>query len=218
MNLFSIFEVLEKSSDDENARHMSQYMRDQFPFLGIKSSLRKEMTKDYFKEAKKEKRIDWDFVDYCWEKPYREAQYVAVDYLKHMNPLLVFKDIERLKNLIITKSWWDTVDGLHRTIGDLVLKDSQGDEIMVQWSLEENLWLRRIALNHQMFRKEKMKKELLEEIIVNNLGSHEFFINKALGWALRDYSKTNPSWVRGFIHKYEKELSKLSIKEASKYI
>ena len=79
-------------------------------------------------------------------------------------------------------------------------------------------WLRRIAIDHQLNRKEKTNKELLEKIIVNNLGSSEFFINKAIGWSLREYSKTNPAWVKNFINRYKDKLDKLSIREASKYI
>lgn len=120
--------------------------------------------------------------------------------------------------MLVNKSWWDTVDGLHRVIGKVALKYPELDKTMIQWSLDENFWLRRVAINHQMHRKRKMKEELLEEIIVNNLEQEEFFINKAIGWALRDYSKTNPEWVIEFIDKHREKLSKLSIREGSKYI
>ena len=89
---------------------------------------------------------------------------------------------------------------------------------MLQWSQDKDFWVRRIAIDHQLCRKEKTNTELLEKIIVNNLGSHEFFINKAIGWALRDYSKTNPQWVKHFIEKYHDQMHRLSIKEGSKYI
>lgn len=89
---------------------------------------------------------------------------------------------------------------------------------MLLWSKEKDFWLRRIAIDYQLNRKEKTNKELLEKIIVNNLGSREFFINKAIGWSLREYSKTNPFWVKEFINKYKDKLDKLSIREASKYI
>ena len=89
---------------------------------------------------------------------------------------------------------------------------------MLKWSKDEDFWIRRLAIDHQLCRKEKTNIELLEQIIVNNFGSDEFFINKAIGWSLRDYSKTNPDWVRNFISKYKDKMDKLSIKEASKYI
>lgn len=93
MDLYDIFQDLERNTDDEKAKHMSRYMRDQFSFLGIQSLKREGTSKPYFKEAKKTKYIDWEFVDYCWKKPYREAQYVGIDYLKTMKDFLVLEDI-----------------------------------------------------------------------------------------------------------------------------
>lgn len=89
---------------------------------------------------------------------------------------------------------------------------------MLKWSQDEDIWLRRLAIDHQNSRKDLTNPELLEKIIVNNFGTDEFFINKAIGWSLRDYSKVNPNWVRSFINKFEKRMDKLSIKEASKYL
>lgn len=89
---------------------------------------------------------------------------------------------------------------------------------MLEWSLDDDFWVRRVAIDHQLCRKEKTNTELLEKILVNNFGSDEFFINKAIGWSLRDYSKTNPEWVRAFVEKHADRMSKLSVKEAGKYI
>ena len=89
---------------------------------------------------------------------------------------------------------------------------------MRAWSTEDDFWVRRIAIDHQLLRKDRTNTELLETILVNNFGSHEFFINKAIGWALRDYSKTNPDWVRNFIDRHRDQMAALSIKEGSKYI
>jgi len=100
----------------------------------------------------------------------------------------------------------------------LALKDSNVNKILLEWSLDENIWLRRIAIDHQLLRKDKTNTELLSKILKNNLGQTEFFINKAIGWALRDYSKTNPEWVRNFIEENRENMAKLSIKEASKYL
>lgn len=218
MNLYDIFQELENNVNPENTEQMASYMRNQFDFLGIKTPERRNITTPYFKNAKVSQQIDWVFIETCWEKPYREAQHVAIDYLKVMQNYLILEDIEKIKSLLITKSWWDTVDGFHRMVGDMALKHPEVDELMIQWSLDENFWLRRIAINHQMLRKEKVKTELLKEILDNNLGQDEFFINKAIGWMLRDYSKTNRVWVKDYISKNEEKLSKLSIREGSKYL
>lgn len=218
MNLYDVFQDLESNENVENAKQMASYMRNQFSFLGIKTPERRTITTPYFKEAKLSREIDWKFVEACWDKPYREAQHVAIDYLKAMEKYLVLKDIEKIKALLIEKSWWDTVDGFHRMIGDMALKYPEVNELMIQWSLNENFWLRRIAINHQMLRKEKVDKNLLKEILDNNLGQEEFFVNKAIGWMLRDFSKTNPVWVNAYISTNKEKLSKLSIREGSKYL
>ena len=88
---------------------------------------------------------------------------------------------------------------------------------MLEWSTDEDFWVRRIAIDHQLCRKERTNTELLEKILVNNFGSSEFFINKAIGWSLRDYSKTNQDWVRNFVETHKDKMDKLSIREASKY-
>jgi 3-methyladenine DNA glycosylase AlkD len=150
--------------------------------------------------------------------PEREFQYLAVEYLTRQKAKLTDSDIPNLRILIITKSWWDTVDGLDVIVGDIALRHPEVSQILLTWSTDENIWLRRAAIDHQLGRREKTDIRLLEKIIINNLGQKEFFINKAIGWSLREYSKTNPEWVREFIERHREALSSLSIREASKYI
>ena len=159
-----------------------------------------------------------DFVESCWNKEEREFQYVVVYYLKAMQKFLKREDISRLKYLIVTKSWWDTVDLLAKVIGSLVIRIEGYDQIMLEWSKDSNIWLKRVAILYQLSLKEKVDKQILERILVDNLGDNEFFINKAIGWALRNYSKYNPEWVREFIKKNKDNMASLSIREASKYI
>ena len=135
-----------------------------------------------------------------------------------MNNFLAYDDIPKIEKYIKTKQWWDTIDFLDRVIGEIGLRDSRVDDLMLEWSCDNDFWVRRIAIDHQLCRKYKTNTILLEKILVNNFDSDEFFINKAIGWALRDYSKTNPEWVREFINKYKDKMSSLSVREASKYI
>ena len=135
-----------------------------------------------------------------------------------MQEFLTYEDISKIKKYIKTKQWWDTIDFFDQIISQIGLKDKRVDELMLRWSKDQDFWLRRIAIDHQLGRKEKTNTKLLEKIIVNNFGSKEFFINKAIGWALRDYSKTNPKWVENFINRYQNQMNHLSIKEASKYL
>ncbi len=202
----------------EKAIAMSNYLRNQFQFYGIPSPKRKEIYKQFLKEEKKQKRIDWNLLDSCYKDEYREFQYFVCDYLNAMKAYLSYDDIPHMKQYIKVKQWWDTIDCFDRIIGDIGLKDERVNTLMLEWSKDEDFWIRRIAIDHQLCRKEKTNHELLEKIIVNNLGSNEFFINKAIGWSLRDYSKTNPEFVRNFINKYKEEMASLSVKEASKYL
>lgn len=218
MDFNKLYEEMIQHKNEEQARQMSEYMLNKFEYIGIKTPERRKIFKNFFKEYKNEKKIDWEFVNKCWENKYRELQYIAADYLKNMKDKLTIDDIPKLKQLILKKSWWDTIDNLDMTIGALALKDSNVNKILLEWSIDENIWLRRIAIDHQLLRKEKTNTELLEKILKNNLGQAEFFINKSIGWALRDYSKTNPEWVKNFIEKNKEKMAKLSIREASKYL
>lgn len=218
MDFNKLYEEMIRYKNEEQARQMSKYMLNKFEYIGIKTPGRRKIFKNFFKEYKNEEKINWEFVNKCWENKYREFQYIATDYLKNMKDKLTIDDIPNLKQLILKKSWWDTIDNLDMTIGALALKDSNVNKILLEWSLDENIWLRRAAIDHQLLRKEKTNTELLEKILKNNLGQNEFFINKAIGWALRDYSKTNPEWVKNFIEENKEKMAKLSIKEASKYL
>ena len=218
MKLLDLITDLEENSNELLAESMSKYMQDKFRFLGVRGATRTEIYKKYFPDARKAKTIDWDFVENCWNKEEREFQYVVVYYLKAMQKFLKREDISRLKYLIVTKSWWDTVDLLAKVVGSLVIRIEGYDQIMLEWSKDSNIWLRRVAILYQLSLKEKVDKQVLERILVNNLGDSEFFINKAIGWALRDYSKFNPEWVREFIEKNKNGMTNLSIREASKYL
>ena len=143
---------------------------------------------------------------------------MAANYLKAMQSYLKDSDLPKLEQLVVTKSWWDTVDILDRIVGSLVYNKPELEKIILQWSLSDNIWLRRVAIDHQLLRKAKTNVQLMEKILQNNLNQTEFFINKSISWALRDYSKTNPAWVACFIEKNKERMAELSIKEASKYL
>ena len=127
-------------------------------------------------------------------------------------------DIFFIKDLIITKSWWDTVDLIaSNLLGEICKKyPSLIDEQIVFWINDENMWLRRSSIIFQLRYKENTNLEILQKSIESNIDDDEFFIQKAIGWALREYSKTDYKWVLNFINNHN--LSKLSKREAEKYI
>ncbi len=219
MDKFNVItELFKQSKDSEKASAMSAYMKNKFDFYGIPSPERKELCKDFIKSEKAAKGIDWELLDKCYEDNHREMQYLVYDYLLAMKKYLSYEDIDKIKTYITAKSWWDTIDFLCKVIGDIGLRDNRVSRMMIDWSKSDNIWLKRTAIQHQLTYKDKTNTELLEEIIQNCLDTDEFFVNKAIGWALREYSKTSPEWVKVFISKYQNEFSSLSIKEASKYI
>ena len=217
MDVEELLENLKAVANPDDAVAMKAYMKNKFEFLGVKTPVRRKITKAFFKQQT-DSVIDWVFINESWDNPYRELQYVALDYLEIRKKLLTPSDLPRLKKLAQTKSWWDTIDFLDRLVGSIIARFPETKEIILSWSCDKDIWLRRLAIDHQLLRKEETDTELLEKILVNNLGQTEFFINKAIGWALRDYSKTNPDWVRDFIERNRAAMAALSIREGSKYL
>jgi 3-methyladenine DNA glycosylase AlkD len=210
-----IITILEENKNKEKAEKMSAYMKNKFAFAGIQRPKLKKLTGPLIRESSKEK-LDRELVFALWESPYREAIYTAIDYLnRHIKEILP-EDIEKLEKLILQKSRWDSVDALDAFVGELVKKDPDLKNLMLAWSVSENIRLRRVAINYQHKFKGQTDLKMLEKIIQNNLGSQEFFINKAIGRSLREYAKIDPSRVLKFIDKYGDKMAALSIKEATK--
>lgn len=212
-----IFEQLEQMVDISQSRKMSAYMQNKYQFLGVPKPKLKAFIKPYLKNSKKYD-YDWSFVFLCWEKPYREAQYIAIEYVLLHQKSLTEKDLDHLKIIITKKAWWDTVDSLDSVVGSIVMKNPDKKNLMLEWSASDNIWLKRVAIDFQQKYKENTDTDLMSQIILNNAHSKEFFVQKAIGWSLRDYSKINPAWVINFLETNKNELSPLSIMEASKYL
>ncbi|TNU77731.1 DNA alkylation repair protein [Lactococcus lactis] len=232
--MINIIEEFRQYKNEENAEKQAAYLRHQFEFIGLKTPERRLLAKDFLKEKKADKQIDWELVFEFWNLPEREFQYLALDYLHQMKKWLIFDDMEKIKKLTVSKSWWDTVDALDELVGHLLLtgrkQATENDSIayeqvktlVKEWAQAENFWLRRIAIDCQLSFKNQTDLELLSYNIEKNLlGSSfadEFFIMKAIGWALRDLAKTNSAWVIKFIEEHENKMAKLSIREASKHL
>ena len=205
-------------ADATRAPAMSSYMRGRFAFLGIPRPALRAAAKPVLKKLRAQSGVDWDFVDACWDADEREFQYVALDYLVAVRGRLSAADVPRLRALAQSKAWWDSIDVLDKVVGDIALRDPSVNDVLRTWARDEDFWLRRIAIDHQRGRKTHTDTELLAESIEANFGSSEFFINKAIGWALRDYSKTNPDWVGAFVDAHRAEMAPLSVREASQYL
>ncbi len=217
-NFVEILESLKAVANPQKAPWMKAYMRDQFEYLGVQSTASKQVFSQLLPKHNSAEEIDWGFVDACWADPNRELQYAALSYLGRNERLLDATHLPRLRELILNKSWWDTIDTIVHLVGAIVQRHPELKDLMVEWSLDENMWIRRTAIEHQLSLKMKTDTDLLEVILVNNFGSKEFFINKAIGWALRDYAWVNPNWVRDFIERHRSRMAPLSIREGGKHL
>ena len=133
-----IKKIFEQNEDKENAIAMAKYMRNLFEFYGLATPKRKALYKDFLKEEKKGKRVDWEFLDKCYDDSHREFQYLVSDYLIAMNDFLTYDDIPKIEKYIKTKQWWDTIDFLDRVIGEIGSKDSRVDVLMLEWSCDND--------------------------------------------------------------------------------
>ncbi|TYR80623.1 DNA alkylation repair protein [Priestia megaterium] len=206
-------------ANEQNAIQMQQYMRNKFQFLGIKAPERRELLKQFLTEhhLPKEEKLE-EVLQQLWDLPQREFQATGLDLLVKMKGVLTKDHIPLLESLIIQKSWWDTVDLLaSNTIGYLFQKYPEVIPIYAEkWINSENMWLQRTAILYQLKYKHKTDLNRLFRYIVQHAESEEFFIQKAIGWSLREYSKTNPEAVRTFIS--EHQLKPLSKREGLKHI
>ncbi len=214
-----IIDAFYAARNSDNAPAMAAYMKNQFSYLGIKTPERRELAKSFLKKRSKDAEIDWVFIWHCWQLPEREFQYLALSYLGRVEHLLTPDDAGSLEKLITTKSWWDTVDTISSFIGALALRYPEVKQTVIEaWCDSGNIWLKRISIIFQLRSKAQTDTDFLSRAILRNTGTGEFFVNKGIGWALREYSKTNPDWVRDFIGEHRDTLSALSIREGGKYV
>lgn len=218
LNYTDLKDAFEESADADLAAGMKKYMRNQFEYYGYQTKGRKAIYHEGLKVAKRAKQIDWQLLDQCWDDDHREMQYLVCDYLIALEKFLTYDDLSKIEKFVRSKQWWDTIDALVKPFSFLGKNDPRVADLMLKWSTDPDFWVRRVAIEYQLLRKDQMDTDLLANILKNNLGSQEFFINKAIGWALRDYSKTNPQWVAKFIADHRDGLAPLSIREGSKYL
>lgn len=208
-----------RNSNPQVASEQEKYLRGRFECYGLKTTLRREVQKPFLEKAfLPEKATLTDLVTILWQKPQREYQYfaqeLAAKYLKQQEK----HDIELYEYMVSHKSWWETVDFIATKLMGNYFKvyPSSRHDFVNKWIASGNSWLQRSALLFQLKYKQELDEELLTLTINPLLGSEDFFINKAIGWILREHSRTNPSWVLDFTE--QTALSTLSHREALKLI
>jgi 3-methyladenine DNA glycosylase AlkD len=196
-------------------------MRNQFEFLGVTSVLRKELFTSWKKELPQNLsyKTRWEIIHELWKKEEREFQYVAIDWLNSWKTIEIQEvDDKNIKFLISNKSWWDTADLISSNIlGKYGQKfPNKMFEVIEEWSEEDSIWLHRATIIFQLRYKQNTDIKTLTKQIIRFKSNKEFFIQKSIGWSLREYAKTDPNWVKEFIA--DQEISGLAKREALKHL
>lgn len=218
--LIPLKELFEQNANPAQAGPMKKYMRDQFEYLGIKSPQFKILFGQHVTEHGMPAVGELDeIVHNLWDLPQREFQYAAVGFVGRLDKHLPSKSIKTLEYMITHKSWWDTVDSIAGGTVGVHFKRFLDirEKYLTKWRVSENFWLRRTTILFQLNYKQETDFDLLCEIIRENLGSKEFFINKAIGWSLRQYARIDPKAVKKFVNA-TKDLNPLSRREAMKHL
>lgn len=217
--IITLTQELKKNANPKIAAKQKAYMRGQFEYYGIKTPTRRVIQKPFLvKEFLPQKEVAIQIVKLLWIKPQRDYQYIAQELLFKYSKQIESDDISVFEFMVVNKSWWDTIDFIApKLIATYFMKYPEKRNFFVdKWLNSNNMWLQRSALLFQLKYKEKLDTELLSYTIENLRDSKEFFINKAIGWALRDYSRINPKWVLAYVN--ATQLNNLSRREALRLI
>lgn len=214
----SLVNALAPLANTEKALAMKSYMKNQFEFLGIQTPERRKIGKHQLKQNTIQDERELKIIlKELWMLPQREFQYCAIEILLYYKKFWQQEIIEVIEYLLTTKSWWDTVDFVASDIAGSYFKmfPAQIKKVTGRWNNSTNFWLQRTSLLFQKSYRKDTDRDLLADYIVHLAGSKEFFIQKAIGWVLREYAKTNPAWVKDFVNK--NKLASLSQREATKH-
>jgi 3-methyladenine DNA glycosylase AlkD len=208
------------AADPERAVAMAAYMRSRYPFVGLPAPVHRRLTREA--RAGLSEPSEADIVALtaaCWGESEREYQYTGCDYAIAHGRRLDPGFLDHARTLIVTKSWWDTVDALAgRVVGPLVLAHRPLVAAMDEWIDSDDIWLARTAILHQLGYGARTDADRLFRYCRARAGDSEFFLRKAIGWALRQYSKTDEAAVRRFVDANAGSLSPLSQREALKWL
>lgn len=211
--------AFEAAADPERAAGAAAYLRDQFPFFGVPSPERRRVAKTALAGLPAPDEAELAAVARAlWAEPERELQYAACDHLRAHVRVASAAFLEVVHELVTTKPWWDTVDTLAaHTAGPLVRRHPELGAAMDRWALDDDLWVARTAILHQLTAKDATDAERLFRYCRLRAGDRELFLRKAIGWALRSYAAVDPDVVAAFVAATP-ELSPLSVREATRGI
>ena len=212
--------ALEKAADPQKALSMQAYMKTDQKFYGVQARERRSLFKTAAKKHPINSRRQYKQVILeLWQGTYREDMYQALEVAERYKSYRDEASLPLYERLIETAPNWDTLDWIAgKLVSALILSDRHLETRLVEWSEAPSFWVRRAALLAHLHHREQTNTELLTETILKLAHEKEFFIRKAIGWVLRDYSYANPQWVKRFVERYSDLLSGLSRREALKHI
>ena len=215
--------ALHAQADAQRAVAMRAYMRDQFDFLGIPTPIRRQAIRAPMAALSEVSTAEIiEAANLLWKKPEREFQHTAIDLLAKYHRKMELQSVGPILKLVQEKSWWDTVDGLASVVAKVLVRLHQADQniqVVMDNAVEhENLWVRRVAMIHQLGWRTNTDKARLQSYASALAHEKDFFIRKAIGWAFRDYAKHDPDWVKVTVLKVSPKLSPLSLREALKHL
>ena len=211
--------AFENAANPQNAISQKAYMKNNFEFFGIKTPERREIQKPFLETEFLPKKEDSELIiRTLWDKTQREFHYFAMELACKYTKKIQEKDIELFEYLILHNSWWDSIDVIAPKLVSAYFKKFPEKRYsrIENWLKSNNIWLKRSSILFQLHNKKETDFEFLEYVINSLLGTNEFFIDKAIGWILREYGKTNPKKVIDFCE--TTKLSNLSKKEALRRI
>ncbi|HZW60902.1 MAG TPA: DNA alkylation repair protein [Candidatus Babeliales bacterium] len=219
--LNQIQQIFSLHADPIRAHSQQQYMKSSMPFWGIPKPTLTKLIIPIIKQHEPQSLEHYkENILYTFQNAqHREEWYAAVMYSRHYKLYIRPENIDLYINIILISQWWDIVDEVaDHLIGKALLKVQHREKYFEQWIKHHNLWIRRTALIAQLKYKKQTDFNLLTNLILEVAYEKEFFIRKAIGWSLREYSKTNPEVVRNFIENHKHQLSTLSIREGLKIL
>jgi len=211
---------LSRLADARKAREMAAYMKTDMPFYGVQKPDRVPIGRELLVRYPLETRQAYEqMITALWSQPHREEKYIAI-FLALAYPRFITPASLPLYRLIIDGGWWDFVDDIAiRLVGPLVLNDRQRmGPLMNRWVADRNMWIRRSAILCHLKHADQTDHVQLFDHCLRRAHETEFFIRKAIGWALRGYAYTAPARVRAFLHRNRDTLSPLSLREAAKHL
>jgi 3-methyladenine DNA glycosylase AlkD len=212
---------LRAAADPARAPRMQAYMRSTMPYLGVPLPATRLITKRAIAAHPSSGVADLaDRATNLWRTAeYREERYAATELSANRIAVGRLEMLPVWTEMIVTGAWWDHVDGVSPRIGELLLAHpTEMLPLIRHWAVDPDRWLRRSSIICQLGLAGRTDLDLLTEVIVANLADREFFVRKAIGWALRQYARTDPDWVRSFVLAHETSLSPLSRREAMKHL